>query len=77
MQLSFIYLPLIIQQTRQLSRRQHRMLPIAETPASGVTFVSTPTNNSSVGADPVTPQTNAGINQLPNVIGDQTDTSGN
>ncbi len=48
-----------------------------ETPASGVTFVSTPNNNSAVGADRVTPQTNVGINQLPNVIGGQTDTSGN
>jgi hypothetical protein len=50
---------------------------IAETSSSGVTFVSTPTNNSSGGPDPVTPQTNSGVNQSPNVIGNQTDTSGN
>jgi hypothetical protein len=51
--------------------------PTVETPSSGVTFVSTPTNNSSVGPDPVTPHTNFGVNQSPNVIGNQTNTSGN
>ena len=50
---------------------------IAETPASGVTFVSTPTNHSSVGPDPNIQQPNAGVNPLSNVIGDQTNTSGN
>ena len=49
----------------------------AETPASGVTFVSTPTNNTSVVPVPVTPSINANSNQIPNVIGNQTNTSGN
>jgi hypothetical protein len=50
---------------------------IAETPASGITFIPTQINNLAVGVDPITLQPNAGISQLSNVIGGKTNTSGN